>query len=208
MMNRTYLHPLPLRAWHWINAFLIVVLIVTGIQLRVFGIPILGPRHSALWFHKYAGWGMVASFLFWLVYSLGAGHLSRHYIFRGRDLGGIFGQAKFYLYSIFKGEENPFQPTPEGKFNPLQKAAYGAVMLVFSPLLIVTGFLCRDIVFIRDYIVVQDIVWLGNVVHVLAAYVFLSYLIVHIYMATLGRTAFSHIKAMISGYEDEQKSEA
>jgi len=39
--------------------------------------------------------------------------------------------------------------------------------------------------------------------HVIIAYMFALYLIVHIYMATLGRTAFSHIKAMIVGYEEE-----
>ncbi len=32
---------------------------------------------------------------------------------------------------------------------------------------------------------------------------FALYLIVHVYMATLGPTAFSHIKAMIVGYEEE-----
>jgi thiosulfate reductase cytochrome b subunit len=37
----------------------------------------------------------------------------------------------------------------------------------------------------------------------MGAYVFALYLVVHIYMATLGRTASSHIKAMIVGYEEE-----
>jgi thiosulfate reductase cytochrome b subunit len=38
---------------------------------------------------------------------------------------------------------------------------------------------------------------------VLAAYVFVLYLVLHLYMATLGRTLSSHIKAMIVGYEEE-----
>jgi hypothetical protein len=40
-------------------------------------------------------------------------------------------------------------------------------------------------------------------IHVIVAYMFALYLIVHIYMATLGRKASSHIKAMIVGYEEE-----
>ncbi len=42
-----------------------------------------------------------------------------------------------------------------------------------------------------------------DAIHVIGAYVFALYLVVHVYMATLGRTAFSHIKAMIVGYEEE-----
>ena len=48
-----------------------------------------------------------------------------------------------------------------------------------------------------------NIVGVVNVLHVIGAYVFVLYLVVHLYMATLGTTAFSHIKAMIVGYEEE-----
>ena len=33
-MKKLYLHPLPVRIWHWINAVSFVVLIVTGLQIR------------------------------------------------------------------------------------------------------------------------------------------------------------------------------
>ncbi len=202
-MKKIYLHPLPLRVWHWVNALLVILLIITGIQLRISGVPSLGPRHPSLWIHKYAGWAMVASCVFGLVYSLASRNLSRQYAFRGRDFKGMFAQAKFYLVSIFRGEENPFQPSPEEKFNPLQKLAYGSIMLVFAPILAVTGLLCSDIQFLRQYILLWDIVGVVNALHVLAAYVFVLYLVVHLYMATLGRTTFAHIKAMIVGYEEE-----
>ncbi|HXZ36465.1 MAG TPA: cytochrome b/b6 domain-containing protein, partial [Thermodesulfobacteriota bacterium] len=98
-MKKTYLHPLPLRIWHWVNALLVILLIITGIQLRISGVPSLGPRHPALWLHRYAGWAMVASCVFWLVYSLASRNLSRQYAFRARDFKGMFAQAKFYLIS-------------------------------------------------------------------------------------------------------------
>jgi thiosulfate reductase cytochrome b subunit len=202
-MKKTYLHPLPLRIWHWVNALLVILLIITGIQLRISGVPSLGPRHPALWVHKYAGWAMVAACVFWLVYSLATRNLSRQYAVRTRDLKGIFSQARFYLISIFKGEENPFRPSPEEKFNPLQKLAYGSIMCVFAPILAVTGLLCSDIQFLRKYMILWDIVGVVNAIHVLGAYVFVLYLVVHLYMATLGRTTFAHIRAMIVGYEEE-----
>ncbi len=204
-MKRIYLHPLPLRIWHWVNALTVILLLITGIQLRIPGVPSVDPRHPALWIHKYAGWAMAASCLFWLGYSLATRNLNRQYAVRRRDLGGISRQAKFYLLSIFKGEENPFQPTPEEKFNPLQKLAYGAIMGIFAPILVVTGLLCSDIPFLRRNILLWDLAGWVNAMHVLAAYVFTLYLIVHLYMATLGRTAGSHIKAMIVGYEEEPK---
>ena len=136
--------------WHWVNALLVILLIIiTGIQLRISGVPSLGPRHPALWVHKYAGWAMVASCVFWLVYSLATRNLSRQYAVRPGDLKGMSRQARFYLISIFKGEEDPFRPSPEEKFNPLQKLASGAIMGIFAPILMFTGLLCSDISFFR-----------------------------------------------------------
>ncbi len=202
-MKRTYLHPLPLRIWHWLNALLVVVLLITGAQLRIPGIASLRPNDPALMVHKYAGWAMAVSFVIWLVYGLVSDHLRRHYVMRRRDLKGVFSQARFYLFSIFRGEENPFLPSPEEKFNPLQKLAYGAIMGLLTPVLVVTGLLSSDILFLRKYILLWNAVGVLDAIHVIGAYVFALYLVVHVYMATLGRTAFSHIKAMIVGYEEE-----
>jgi len=202
-MKRVYLHPLTLRIWHWMNALMVIILIITGIQIRIPGMASLRPQDPVLWMHKYAGWAMVASWVFWLVYSLVTNNLSRHYAIRRRDVGGIFRQARFYLISIFKGEENPFRPSPDAKFNPLQKLAYGSIMGIFAPVLVITGVLFSDILFIRKYVLLWDIAGIGNALHVIGAYVFVLYLVVHLYMATLGTTVFSHIKAMIVGYEEE-----
>ena len=202
-MKRIYLHPLPLRIWHWANALMVMLLIITGIQLRIPGIASLRPHDPALLVHRYVGWAMVASCVFWLVYSLVSDNLNRHYVIRRRDLKGIVRQVKFYLFSIFRGEENPFRPSPDEKFNPLQKLAYGAIMCIFAPVLVVTGLLFSDILFFRKYILLWNVVGVLNAIHVIGAYVFALYLIVHVYMATLGPTAFSHIMAMIVGYEEE-----
>jgi thiosulfate reductase cytochrome b subunit len=205
-MKRVYLHPLPLRIWHWVNALMVIFLIATGFYIRVPGIASLSPRDPALWTHKYAGWAMGVSWVFWFIYNLGGHNLTRHYRFRNRDFKGAFRQAKFYLSSIFAGEENPFRPTPEEKFNPLQKLAYGAIMGVFAPALVITGILFSDIHLFRHYLLSWNLAGLINAVHVIGAYGFVFYLVIHLYMATLGRTALSHTKAMITGYEEEPES--
>ncbi len=185
------------------NALTVMLLIITGIQLRLPGIASLRSNHPALLVHRYAGWAMVASWVFWLLYTLLSGNLNRHYVIRKQDLKGIFKQVKFYLISIFKGEGNPFRPSLDEKFNPLQKLAYGDMMFIFAPLLVVTGLLFSDRLFFRKYILLWNVVGLLDGIHVIGAYVFVLFLIVHIYAATLGETAFSHVKAMIVGYGGE-----
>lgn len=201
-MKRTYLHSFPLRLWHWVNALFVVLLLVTGVLLRISGVPGLSPGSGVLLLHRYAGWAMAVSFVLWLIAVLATRYLGRYYRVSKRDIRGIFGQAKFYLWSIFRHEENPFRPSANEKFNPLQKVAYGAIMCIFTPLLALTGMLL-DAPLTRKYILLWDAARLLDLIHVVAAYVFALYFIVHVYMATLGHTPLSHIKAMVVGYEEE-----
>jgi len=202
-VRKIYLHPLPLRIWHWVNALMVIALIVTGIELRISGIAALPPNSTTLLAHRYAGWSMVVFFALWFILSFVSGHLGRHYAIRKRDLRGVFRQAGFYLFSIFKGKENPFRPSPNERFNPLQKFAYGAIMFLFTPVIVISGVLFADVLFFRKYILLWNGMKTLNAIHVMSAYIFVLYLVVHIYMATLGRKVFSHIKAMIVGYEEE-----
>jgi thiosulfate reductase cytochrome b subunit len=209
-MKKVFLHTLTIRIWHWINALIVILLMITGIQLRAPGIEGIA-RKMAVWIpeysmavliHKYIGYAMVLSFLFWLIYIIASGSFRTHYILRPADLPTLGKQALYYIFGVFQGSENPFTPTAEGKFNPLQKIAYGSVMLVITPLIVVTGILFSDIFLFRGVI---D--WLGGIrlldaLHVLASYLFLLNLIVHLYMCTMGHHIFDHVKAMILGFEE------
>jgi thiosulfate reductase cytochrome b subunit len=202
-MKRIYLHPLPLRIWHGVNALAVILLLMTGLQFRIPGVAALEPHNSIFSVHKWAGLAMTASWFFWFAYGLASGHLIRHYTIRRKDLGGIFGQMKFYLVSIFRGLKNPFRPSPDEKFNPLQKLAYGSVMGILAPMMIITGLLFVNAFFMRDQLLSWNAIKLIDVFHVTGLYLFASFLVIHVYMATLGPTAFTHIKAMIVGYEEE-----
>ncbi len=202
-MKKTYLHSLPLRIWHWANALVVISLIITGFKLRLIGVA-ASPAHNApLLMHRYAGWAMVISSAFWMAYGLLSGHLARHYTLRRHDMKAGLTQAKFYLFSIFRGEENPFRPSPGGKFNPLQKLAYGSIMCIFTAILMITGVLFSDLFFFRKFILQLNAMKLIDAIHVAGAYVFVLYLIVHLYMSTLGWKAFAHIKAMFTGYHEQ-----
>src|SRR5271157_5800313 len=203
-MTRVRLYTLPIRVWHWINAFLIVVLIITGIQLRA-EVRIIAHYWQAVWLHKYAGFCMAGSFIFWLCYVLNSGSFRKHYLMRARDIREMMSQAIFYGCGIFRGQKNPFKPSPDNKFNPMQKLAYFTVMVLFTPLILITGVLFSDILYFASYIKAMGGLRVVDALHVVVAYVFLLYLMVHLYMATLGRTIFAHTKAMVVGYEEEEE---
>ena len=204
-MTRIRLYTLPIRVWHWINAFLIFFLTITGLQLRVPGATIFAHYSQAVLLHKYAGFCMAGSFIFWLCYVLGSGSFRKHYLMRARDIKGMVNQAMFYAYGVFRGAANPFSPTPDDKFNPMQKVAYFTVMVFFTPAILITGVLFSDILYFVSYINAIGGLRILDALHVVVAYIFVLYLMVHLYMATLGHTIFAHTKAMGVGYEEEEE---
>jgi thiosulfate reductase cytochrome b subunit len=209
-MKKVALHTLTIRIWHWINALVFIVLMITGIQLRVPGIEEITkkmaigiPKYgTTVLIHTYFGYAMAVTFLFWFIYIIASGSFRTHYILRPADARAMGKQALYYLFGIFKGNANPFIPTAEGKFNPLQKVAYSSVMLVITPMVVITGILFSDIFFFRGVIDRLGGVRLLDALHVAGGYLFLLNFIVHLYMSTMGHNIFDHIKAMISGFEE------
>jgi thiosulfate reductase cytochrome b subunit len=204
-MIRIMLYTLPIRVWHWVNAFLIFFLIITGVKLRVPDVTIFLDYGQAVRLHKYAGFCMAGSFLFWLCYVLASGSFRKHYIMWPRDIRGMMGQAIFYGYGVFRGEENPFKPSPDNKFNAMQKIAYFTVMVLFTPLILVTGLFFSDILYFASYVNAIGGLRTLDALHVVVAYIFVLYLLVHLYMATLGHSIIAHTKGMITGYEEEEE---
>jgi thiosulfate reductase cytochrome b subunit len=201
-MKKIFLHPTPIRIWHWTNAGLIFLLIITGIQLRFPRVSIFHYNH-AVFLHKIFGFVLVGSFLYWLTYYLITGGLKKHYMFRKKDAKGMMRQASSYTFSMFKGTTSPFTPSVHERFNPLQKIAYLSLMFIFTPVIIITGILFSDIAYFLNMITYIGGVRVLDAIHVSTGYAFLLYLVVHLYMATLGYRLTSHIKAMITGYGEE-----
>jgi thiosulfate reductase cytochrome b subunit len=202
-MSKLYLHPLPVRIWHWANAFIVIVLIITGIQMRAPSIQIFHDYRIVVLLHKYFGFALAWSFFFWLFYYIFTGNLRKYYLITFKDMKDMPGQALFYLFHIFRGEKNPFKPSPENKFNPLQKLAYSSIMFVFIPIITFTGILFSDILYFFSWIKAIGGLRILDAIHITAAYIFVFYLLVHLYMATLGPRLHSYIKSMITGYEEE-----
>lgn len=197
------LHPLLVRLWHWANALLVFVLVVTGAQLRFTGLGIFSDYGFVVALHKYAGYLLALFFLFWIAAYAIAGGLATHYMISFKDIRSIPGQAAYYVHGYFRRGVNPFKPTTTSRFNALQKLAYSFVMFIAMPLIIATGILFGNIMDFHGIIHATGGIRVLDAIHVIVGYIFLIYLIVHLYMATLGKTPFSCTKAMFTGHEEE-----
>lgn len=203
--KRELLHPLVIRIWHWVHGIAIVLLVLTGIQLRFPDLVTwFGTFRSAVKIHNIFGFIVLFDYLLWFGFYLIKWELIKQYIpTRGDFTVGVPTQANYYFARIFFGDPPPFEPTPKAKFNALQKTTYFGIMFVLLPLQIVTGVLLWDLERFHTILEALGGVRVIDALHIILAYIFISFLMVHLYLATLGHTFFAHFKAMIVGYEKE-----
>jgi len=201
-----YMTPLPVRIWHWLNAFGIVTLCVTGLQIRFPDyINLFGAYKAAIRLHNTAGVVVSISYMLWLTYYMVvARSLIKLYVPTVEDLkAGIFRQAFYYFLTYFLGKPNPHHSTPDSKFNPMQKAAYLVIMFILLPLVIVSGGLLMYVAPLRELLLLLGGIKMLVGSHFLLASCFTAFLCVHIYLATLGHTPLAHFKPMWNGWEEE-----
>lgn len=203
--KRIYLHPLPVRVWHWVNAVGFLVMIFTGLQIRYVGLFDIISFKNAVTLHNATAVVLIANFVFlWLLFYLMSDRIQaylpelnprKHFI-------GSLKQAYYYGYGIFRGEPNPFHLSIYHKFNPLQSMTYQVVVMLLLPIQIYTGILLWDVNRFSAQVNFFGGVRIIDTVHVLIFIAFIFYMFVHVYLGTLGHTRTAHFKAMWTGYED------
>lgn len=191
--EKLYLYSKAIRAWHWSNALMFILLLFSGL-VNHFGLISASAMVTMVTLHKAAGILLIVCWVGFVLINLlgGNGH---HYIIKPQSWGDRAAkQVKFYMVDIVKGADHPFPATQESKFNPLQQVAYLGVMYALVPLLIITG-LCA-----------LNPEWLPGVrryvldVHFVLAIVGLFFIVGHIYLCTTGRTTTQTFKSMVDGY--------
>ena len=197
-----YLHPAPVRVWHWVNAAGFILLILTGIQIRFAEVLNLFSLEDAIQIHNYVGFVVIAAYGLWVAYYFGTGKIRLYFPNPRTFVPDATSQIKYYGSGLFKGEPNPHHMTPDNKFNALQQNAYVGIMLVFLPAQMVTGLFLWRVKQFENYIDLLGGVKIVDSIHVLLFFFFTAFLFVHVYLATLGHTPLAHFKAMFTGFED------
>lgn len=207
-MKKIYLHPLPIRIWHWINASGFILLILTGIQIRYSNHINIFSFETAVKIHSWTGFILLANYFIWLFYYVFTGKIKiyipplNHPIEFAKKAAR---QAKFYGFGIMVGDKNPHHPSPEHKFNPMQQVSYLMIMTLLIPVQIITGLFLWDPKLFAPVINLIGGIQIVSLIHVLLWIFFSAFIIVHFYLATLGHTPMAHIIAMFTGYEEEHE---
>ena len=210
-MARLYVHPLPVRIWHMINAAGFVIMLLTGTQIRYVGLIDLMSFGTAVNLHNMTGLVLIGNYFIWLAFYLFTDKIRVYHpeLSPTKHFRNSFRQLQYYGYGIFKGSPNPHQVSAFDKFNPMQSMMYQVVMFLLMPLLAVTGLLLWNVQGFYGMVQFFGGVRTVDTVHVLL-YIFFSFFITfHIYMGALGHTPTAHYKAMfVTGYEEsDEKSD-
>jgi thiosulfate reductase cytochrome b subunit len=203
-MTRVYVHPRPVRIWHWANALGFVLLMLTGAQIRYADLFSVMGFETAVKLHNWVGFAVIANTSIWLLFYLFTDKIRAYHpeLDPRKHFIDSFRQMRFYGYGIFRGEPNPHKISPHNKFNPLQKVSYQIVMLLIVPVQFFTGVLLWDVNRFSDWVEMLGGLRVVSTVHMLVFIFFAGFLLVHIYLGSLGHTPSAHFKAMLTGYED------
>ena len=195
-MKKVYFYKKFERIWHWGQAGLIIALLITGFEIH--GVYTLLGYDEAVEIHNFCGlsWLVLYAFIVFWLFTTGEW---RQYVPTTKKL---LDMVVYYAYGIFRGRAHPVEKQPEAKHNPLQRLAYLGIAAAILPVQMVTGLLYYTYNQ-WNRMGIPDL-GLGAVaaVHTAVAFLLISFVVGHAYLATTGPTVFSLIKAMITGWED------
>jgi thiosulfate reductase cytochrome b subunit len=207
--NKIYLYPLWLRIWHHVNAVLMIVLIFTGISMQYSNPAYPLIRFDiAVSFHNLAGVMLTISYFIFLLGVLFTS-IGRYYVIKTEGFALSFArQLKYYLFGIFKGEKSPFKVSQDKKFNPIQLITYNVIMHAIIPVTFITGW-----ALIYPETIVLNVfgysgIMLTSLSHSIAGFFISIFLIIHLYVITIGPSPTKGFKTIITGYhEDHDENE-
>jgi thiosulfate reductase cytochrome b subunit len=198
-----YLYPKWVRLWHWMNALLFIILIITGISMQYTGkhnpYYMVGFAKAVKW-HNFAAVLLTANYVFYILGNAITDNGRYYKIKKENFLKDLIKQGMYYAFGMFKGETHPFPVTMERKFNPLQKITYVLAMYVGVPLLIISGIALLFPEIIIDRVFGVSGVVLTDILHITMGFLLSVFMIIHIYTCTLGKKPLSLFISMISGY--------
>ncbi|MCA9545913.1 MAG: cytochrome b/b6 domain-containing protein [Myxococcales bacterium] len=197
--RRVVLYTANERFWHWTQAALIIGLLLTGGALRYPGAFPAGAFAAAVTAHNLLAGLLLVHAVLGLFYFVTTGQI-RHYVVERAGLKeGLIKQVVFYAYGMFKGFGHPFQASERRRLNLLQRLSYLGLLNVLLPLQVLTGL---ALFFAEDLPAL--VAGLGGFpvlmsVHAVAAWSFLAFLVMHIYLTTTGHTVFEHLGPIVHG---------
>jgi thiosulfate reductase cytochrome b subunit len=199
--EKLYFYPVWLRIWHGINALGIITLIITGISMQssITSSHVLG-FNTIVKLHNIAGTLVTLSYF---IYFIGNVVTPNGKFYRIKPRGFFkrpIQQAIYYAWGMFHGMKPPYPISEKRKFNPLQKYAYVMVMYMAVPVVIVSGIALLFPEIILDKVYAFSGVFVTAVVHSAMGFFISIFLMIHLYIASIGKSPLENFKSIITGW--------
>jgi len=201
--SKIYFYPVWLRIWHAINALGILTLIITGITMQ-YSNPGFKVMHFqlAVNLHNIAGILVSANYLVFFFGNLLTPN-SKYYRLKFKGLIRRLNlQIGYYTSGMFKNQQPPFPLSEKRKFNPMQKVAYLMSMYIFVPGLIITGIALLFPELIIENVYSLSGIFMTAVLHASLGFLVSIFLVVHLYVATIGKHPLNNFKSILNGYHN------
>jgi thiosulfate reductase cytochrome b subunit len=183
------------RFWHWTQMALIMLLMVTGFGLH--GTHGLLSFENAVVLHTVAALLLMTLWLFAIFWHLTTGTW-RHYL---PTMNGLFAVIRFYAYGNLKGERHPYRKAYWRKHNPPQALTYLSLKLLMFPAIWLSGLAYLLYPLWDDVAGAGALLPAVAVVHLVAAFAILLFVVIHLYLLTLGGPLLAHVKPMLTGFD-------
>ena len=201
--KRIYFYPIWLRIWHGINALGIMILIFTGISMQYSNQKFeLINFEFAVNLHNIAGILVAANYLLFFIGNM----LTSNKKFYRLKLKGLIKrlilQISYYTSGLFNNQPPPFPLSEKRKFNPMQKVSYLIVMYLFVPGLMITGLALLFPETIIENVYSVSGIFMTAILHATLGFLVSIFLIVHLYVASIGKHPLNNFKSILTGYHD------
>ena len=198
-----YHYPLYIRLWHLMNALFFLVLILTGLSMQYSDpdAPLISFSVSVE-LHNISGTGLTINYLIFFIGNWISKNGAHYRIQWKGMMDRMKKQMRYYAWGYFKKEEHPFPVTAERKFNPLQAFTYAIAMYAGLPVLFISGWglLFPETVLERVFGVSGLLV--TDLVHVITGFLLSIFMIVHIYLCTIGLKPIKNFRAILTGWHE------
>jgi thiosulfate reductase cytochrome b subunit len=201
MGEKVYFYPVWLRIWHGFNALGIITLIITGISMQS-GMEAsrVVNFNSIINLHNIAGIVVSLSYLIYFVGNIITPNGKYYRLKRQGFFKRPVKQGIYYAWGMFHGQKSPYPLSEKRKFNPLQKYFYILVMYLAIPAVIITGLALLFPEIIIDKVYMFSGVLVTAVLHSAMGFFISIFLIIHLYVASIGKSPLQNFKSIITGW--------
>jgi len=179
--------PAPIRAWHWLHGLCAILLLLTGVQLRLpDAVPIFANFLNAVNLHNLIGIILTGDYVFWFVYHLWQGQFkSRLFVSLSTFVRDTVETANYYGYLMFTGAGFPKSCQHYLVFDPVERCLFFMTMLVFLPIQFSTGLLLMNMQGMMPVISFLGGPRVVDATHLICAYLLVSSVVIHLYLHAL-----------------------